>query len=121
MRARTLAATLALTALIAAPVWAYHNHLTKSLPADQDELTTAPTAIRLWFAEKPEANFSSITLYRADQTKVGVSKAKVTDDTLSISFDLNESIGPGSYTVAWRTAGTDGHAVRGKYGFTVKP
>ena len=121
MRVRILALTTTLAALVSVPVLAFHNHLTKSSPADQEELATAPDSVRLWFAERPEVGFSSITLYRADQTKVTVSKARATDDTLSIAFAIQEPLGAGSYTVAWRTAGKDGHAVRGKYGFTVKP
>ena len=26
---------------------------------------------------------------------------------------------PGTYTVTWKTAGTDGHVIRGSFGFTV--
>lgn len=121
MRLGSLALGLSLAVLVSAPVLAFHNHLTKSQPADQEELAAAPTSIRLWFAEKPELRFTSITLHRADQSKVAVGKAKATDDTLSVSFDVTEPLGAGTYTVAWRTAGRDGHAVRGKYGFSVKP
>jgi methionine-rich copper-binding protein CopC len=46
---------------------------------------------------------------------------RATDDTLSVIADLQQSLPPGRYQVAWRTAGDDGHAVRGKFSFTVKP
>ncbi len=119
MTRRIVALTAVLTALAAGSAVAFHNHLTKSVPAADQKVETAPKTIRLWFAEKPEPSFSSITLMKPDSTKIAVSKAKATDDTLSVSFDVTDSLTPGSYTVAWRTAGKDGHAVRGKYGFSV--
>ena len=41
------------------------------------------------------------------------------DDPLSIAADPAQPLGPGKYLVVWRTAGDDGHAVRGRYAFTV--
>lgn len=119
LRKLTLAATLA--ALVAVPAAALHNHLTKSVPAKDEVLATAPTSIRLWFSEKPTPAFSSITLLAADSSRVAMSKPRATDDTLSIAADIQAPLQPGAYTVVWRTAGNDGHAVRGRFGFTVKP
>jgi methionine-rich copper-binding protein CopC len=121
MTARQLAAATALVALMAAPAAAWHNRLTKSVPAKDEGLATAPTSIRLWFAEKPTPAFSSVTLAAADSTRIPVAKPAATDDTLSIAADIERPLGPGTYLVTWRTAGDDGHAVRGRFTFTVRP
>lgn len=112
---------LALAALIAAPATAvaWHNHLEKSLPA-ADSAGAAPKEVRLWFAEKVEPKFSSISLLKADSSKIEIGKAQGTDDPKSVSALVPAALAPGGYIVVWRTAGDDGHAVRGRYAFTVK-
>lgn len=117
---RLVSALLASVSLaLPASVVAMHNHLTRSAPA-ADESVAAPREIRLWFAEKVQPQFSSIGLLAADSSKIEIGKAHATDDPLSIAADLGTPLGAGKYIVVWRTAGDDGHAVRGKFAFTVK-
>lgn len=111
----------ALLATVPAPAVAlFHNHLVKSSPTADEALAAAPKEIRLWFAEKVEPKFSSVTLLKPDSTKIEVSKARATDDPKSIVVDVVAAVPAGQYTVVWRTAGDDGHAVRGRYAFSVK-
>ncbi len=98
---------------------AFHNKLAKSIPA-ADESVATPKEIRLWFTEKVEPKFSSITVMTADSVKVELGKARGTDDPKSIAVDVPMALAAGKYLVSWRTAGDDGHAVRGKYSFSVK-
>jgi methionine-rich copper-binding protein CopC len=98
----------------------FHNRLVKSAPAADEALATAPNEIRLWFAEKVEPKFSSITLMKPDSTKIAVGKPAATDDPKSIVAEVTAPLAAGSYTVVWRTAGDDGHAVRGRYSFSLK-
>lgn len=108
----------AATMLIPATAFAWHNHLTKSTPA-AEATVMSPKEIRLWFAEKVEPKFSSINLLTADSTKLEIGKPRATDDALSIAADPAKPLSAGNYMVIWRTAGDDGHAVRGKFVFTV--
>jgi methionine-rich copper-binding protein CopC len=110
---------LSLLALAPAPVVALHNHLTKSTPT-ADSAGPAPKEIRLWFAENVDPRFSSISLLTSDSTKLAIGKPQGTDDPLSIASSVATPLPPGDYLVVWRTAGDDGHAVRGKFRFTVK-
>lgn len=110
---------VSLSLALPASVVAMHNHLTRSTPA-ADESVAAPREIRLWFAEKVQAPFSSIGLLAADSSKIEIGKAHATDDPLSIAADVGKPLAAGKYIVVWRTAGDDGHAVRGKFAFTVK-
>ena len=44
---------------------------------------------------------------------------KATEDKLSIAVAVTSPLPAGKYTVTWKTAGTDGHVIRGSFGFTV--
>lgn len=120
MKFRTLAATAGLAALVAFPAMAWHNHLTKSTPSEDEQVAESPKAIRLWFAENVEVKFSSITLMKADSSKIEIGKPAATDDPKSITAPVEAPLVPGTYLIRWRTAGDDGHAVRGTYKFSVK-
>jgi methionine-rich copper-binding protein CopC len=119
----TIRSTLAAVALAVTPATGlalFHNHLVKSAPAADQVVTGSPKEIRLWFAEKVEPKFSSVTLMKPDSTKIAVGKPAATDDPKSIVAEVTGSLAAGSYTIVWRTAGDDGHAVRGRYSFSVK-
>lgn len=120
MVARRLVIGVAVALLGAAPALAFHNHLTKSIPEADQAVAASPKSIRLWFAEKVEPKFSSITLMRADSSKIEMPKPVATDDAKSIVADVPVALAPGKYLIRWRTAGDDGHAVRGTFAFTVK-
>lgn len=120
MKIRTLIATAGLAALVAMPALAWHNHLTKSSPAEDEQLAESPKVIRLWFSEKVEPKFSSISLMRADSSRIEIGKVAATDDPKSITATVPSALAPGGYLIRWRTAGDDGHAVRGTYKFSVK-
>jgi methionine-rich copper-binding protein CopC len=47
-------------------------------------------------------------------------KPQATDDPKSFKAEVLEQIEAGSYQVIWRAAGSDGHAIRGRYGFEVR-
>jgi methionine-rich copper-binding protein CopC len=98
-----------------------HNHLVKSSPADGEHLTVAPKEIRLWFNERPEIPFTSITLMQGDSTKIATIKAVATADSMAAAVPLTAPLVPGKYLVAWRTASGDGHAIRGVFGFSISP
>jgi methionine-rich copper-binding protein CopC len=110
---------LAATALLAMAM--FHNHLVKSAPAEGDRLPASPREIRLWFNERPEVPFTSVTLLRADSSRIVTIKPVATDDSMAVSALLPAPLPAGSYIVAWRTASRDGHAVRGTYGFSIAP
>jgi hypothetical protein len=101
--------------------WIFHNRLTKSTPEKDDVLTEAPQTIQLWFAEEPELVLSSVTLKSADNAKVALDKLRKAEDAKSVTAPITGPIRPGSFTVEWKTAGKDGHVIRGKYSFTLKP
>lgn len=99
----------------------FHNHLVKSSPAADERLAASPADIRLWFNERPEIPFTSVTILTADSTKIVTIKAVATADTMAASAPLASPLAPGSYMITWRTASRDGHAIRGTYRFSIAP
>ena len=59
-------------------------------------------------------------LQKPDSTKIEIGKPQATDDPKSIVSDVPAALPAGNYVIRWRTAGTDGHAVRGSFKFSVK-
>ena len=98
-----------------------HNHLVKSSPADGERLAATPREVRLWFNERPEIPFTSVTLMEADSTKLATIRAVATADSMAAAVPIATALPPGKYLVAWRTASSDGHAIRGVFGFSIAP
>jgi methionine-rich copper-binding protein CopC len=69
----------------------------------------------------PEIPFTSVTLMQADSTKIATIKAVATDDSMAAAAPLSTSLPPGKYLVGWRTASSDGHAIRGMFEFSIAP
>ena len=117
---RTLRLILALTVFLCpARAWA-HAHLKRSEPAAGSKVASSPQLIRLWFSEQPELSMTFITLKDANGKEwVLASPQKDPTDPLSISVHVSQSLPAGRYTVAWRTAASDGHPSQGTFGFVV--
>ena len=113
-----VAALVAATAVVPMPP-ARHNRLVKSDPGVDATLAKSPAQIRLWFKEAPELAVSSIRLADAAAKPVATGAVRATDDKTSIAVTVSAPLPPGQYTVTWKTAGADGHVIRGSFGFTV--
>ncbi|AEB42494.1 copper resistance CopC family protein [Micromonospora maris] len=113
------AALLAATALLATPASpAYaHNVLRKATPAQDAELTKAPTKVTLDFLQKLNPSFTTVTLSDADKQPVATSEPEV--DGTKATVTIESTLPNGVYTVAYRVVSNDGHPVQGSYKFTV--
>ena len=96
-----------------------HNRLVKSEPGVDAALAKSPAVVRLWFKEAAELAVSSIRLADAAATPIATGAVRATDDKTSIAVTVSAPLLPGQYTVTWKTAGPDGHVIRGSFGFTV--
>jgi methionine-rich copper-binding protein CopC len=79
-----------------------------------------PERVDLWFNERLEPAYSSVSVWSAAGRQVdGRDAAVATDDRqrLSVSISARE---PGVYTVKYRVLSVDGHVVDGSLTFTVK-
>jgi methionine-rich copper-binding protein CopC len=112
-----LLASLTITPL----VWALHTVLVKAVPAVDGTIKTAPADLTLWFNERPDLSLSNIRLRAPDSSMVELGAVKAGTDSTAISVPVRGTLKPGKYTVLYRTAGDDGHVMRGNYSFTFQP
>jgi methionine-rich copper-binding protein CopC len=106
----------------AAATWLPHLKLKHSFPAKDTVLSSAPDAVRLWLTEKADLPATKITVTGA--ANAGVPLARPTRGNAAdapIEAKFTQPVGPGRYTVSWKTMSKDGHVVSGTFGFTVKP
>lgn len=103
--------------LLAVPAWA-HMALSKAAPSDKATVTTAPTQVQLWFTQKPDMAVSKIVLSgTGGEVKLGAFKLV---DERSLIAPIEGSLTDGVYTIAWQSAGDDGHVQKGQVSFTLK-
>ena len=116
-RLRIVAATLAI-ALAAAATVSAHMAYSKSLPAKDATISESPNHLRVWFTQDPEPAVSQLSL-EGPNGEVALGKTTVADEN-SLVADISGALGPGNYTVRWRSAGNDGHVQRGDFAFTIR-
>ena len=111
---------LLLATFVAAPLpAARHNRLVRAEPGVDSTVARSPALIRLWFKEPPELAVSSVKLADAAARPFEMGPVRATDDRLSIAATVSGPLPAGRYTVTWKTAGADGHVIKGSFGFTV--
>ncbi|MER6757139.1 copper resistance CopC family protein [Micromonospora echinofusca] len=118
-RPTLVAAALVAAALLLVPAApaAAHNTLRAASPADGDRLTTPPTRVTLEFAQRLDPTFTTIALSDAARRKIPTGAPAV--DGTKGTVTVGETLGEGTYTVAYRIVSADGHPVQGSYTFTV--
>jgi methionine-rich copper-binding protein CopC len=110
-----LAALMVATFLVALPQ--AHGELKKSEPAANAMLTTSPEHVRLWFSEQPDLAVSKIALTGpAGAIELGPVRAMAENSIMAM---MTAPLPPASYTIAWQTAGDDGHVLKGEIKFMV--
>lgn len=97
---------------------ALHFALSRSVP-EKDASVGPPGELRLWFTQEPQDNSLSIRLMAGgDPVETGPA-VQDPDDGRVFSVAIDNALGAGDYTIAWRGLGQDGHVVRGEIPFSV--
>ncbi len=97
-----------------------HLSVVKTMPADKSTVSEPPARVQVWFSQQPSPRVSRLDM-KGPGGVVALGDLAVDRDTKSIAGAVADSLAPGSYTVTWRTAGDDGHVMRGTFTFTVNP
>ena len=118
---RAVVPALIASFLAVSAAWAFHATLVKALPAIDGTVPTAQTTLTLWFNERPDVALSNIRLRGPDSVLVATSAPRAAADSMAIVSEVRGTLTPGVYTVQYRTAGPDGHVMRGSYKFTLQP
>lgn len=117
MKAVVLAA--ALVAALPAAAGA-HAFLVRSQPARRAVLTHPPERVELWFNERLEPAYSSVSVTTEADARVDRGDVRVgPDDPRKLSVTL-PALEPGRYRVRFRVLSVDGHVVESSFVFSVK-
>jgi copper resistance protein C len=110
---------LGLVLLVPTGVWS-HAVLVKSIPAHRAVLSRVPTRVQLWFNERLEAQFCSLSVWNAGGQQVDRGDVHVSpEDPKKLSVGL-AALAPGTYTVKYRVLSVDGHIVEQAFSFTLR-
>jgi methionine-rich copper-binding protein CopC len=106
-------------AIFALSVWLVaHTKLEKSDPADGATVTTSPKWVQLFFSEKPDLKVSKVEVTGpSGKVELGAAHSMADKDLMAV---IDRPLDNGKYTVAWQTAGKDGHVLKGSFSFTVR-
>jgi methionine-rich copper-binding protein CopC len=110
---------LGLVLLMPSSVWS-HASLVKSVPVRRAVLARVPARVQLWFNERLEAQFCTLSVWNAAGQQVDSGDVQVgPEDRKKLSVSLAD-LGPGIYTVRYRVLSVDGHIVENQFSFTVQ-
>jgi len=93
-----------------------HATLDHAEPRVGNTVATAPREVTLWFTQKLESAFSSITVTNAAGERVDTGKTRVSGSQMSVTLRAG---GPGTYRVNWRVLSVDTHTTEGNFTFQV--
>jgi putative copper export protein/methionine-rich copper-binding protein CopC len=99
-----------------------HTELQATYPATDSFHRAEIREIRLRFSTAVQLPLSTVTLFGpAGVVRVPDTLRHVAgSDERELRLPLPGALGSGTYRVEWRTAGPDGHALRGEFGFEVE-
>ena len=119
-RRATLAVGLLAVLLSPAPPAGAHASLVRSTPAHRAVLGQMPERVQLWFNERLEPAYSTVSVWNEAGAQVDARDVAVGPDDprrLSVTVETRQS---GLYTVKYRVLSVDGHIVDNRFTFTVR-
>jgi methionine-rich copper-binding protein CopC len=116
MRRLALAGMIPLLLLLATGEALAHASLDRAEPRVGNKVATAPHEVTLWFTQKLEAAFSTITVTNAAGQRVDTGKTRVSGDQMSVSLRAG---GAETYRVNWHVLSVDSHSTDGSFTFQV--
>jgi methionine-rich copper-binding protein CopC len=93
-----------------------HAFLDHAEPRVGNKVAAPPRAVTLWFTQKLEPAFSSITVTNGTGERVDTGTARVSGNQMSISLRPG---GSGTYHVNWHVLSVDTHTTDGNFTFQV--
>ena len=116
---RTIVGLACLLALAPALAWA-HAYLVKAVPARRAVLFKAPARVQLWFNERLEPRYSSLSVTDASGKRVSLDDVQVAaDNPKQLSVGM-KPIPAGVYSVKFRVLSVDGHIAEDEFPFTIR-
>ena len=114
-------------AIVSVPLMAnavmLHLKLSRSEPAANARLATSPTAVKLWFTQRPELTVTAIKIRSGagaaavERTLAPLARAAAANSP--ITAPVGAALATGHYEIVWRTMARDGHVLNGVIPFDV--
>jgi methionine-rich copper-binding protein CopC len=93
-----------------------HAFLDHAEPRVGNKVANPPREVTLWFTQKLEPAFSSVTVTDAAGQRVDSGKPRISGNQMSVSLRQG---GTGTYHVNWRVLSVDTHTTNGNFTFQV--
>ncbi len=93
-----------------------HAMLDHAEPRVGNKVASPPHQLTLWFTQKLEPAFSSVTVTNAAGERIDSGKPRVSGNQMSVSL---RSGGSGTYHVNWKVLSVDTHTTDGSFTFEV--
>lgn len=113
---RSLIGIAPLVLVLAAGAAQAHALLDHADPRVGNKVASPPREVTLWFTQKLEPAFSSVTVTNAAGQRVDSGKPRVSGNQMSVSLRPG---GAGTYHVNWRVLSVDAHTTDGNFTFQV--
>lgn len=115
-----LLAALAGASALSPVIAAAHSLLVRSDPARRAAVSRAPERVRLWFSERLEPAYATLSVWSEAGKQVDAGDAEVDASDPALLSVGTHALGPGHYTVRFRVLSVDGHVVESSFTFTVR-
>jgi methionine-rich copper-binding protein CopC len=116
MQRSAIVVIIPLLLLLATGEASAHALLDHAEPRVGNTVATAPREVTLWFTQKLEPAFSSITVTNSAGQRVDAGKTRVSGNQMSVSLRSGSA---GTYRVNWRVLSVDTHRTDGSFTFRV--
>ena len=116
MRRSSFIGIMPLLLLLAMGEASAHAMLDHAEPRVGNKVATAPHEVTLWFTQKLEPAFSTITVTDPAGKRIDGGKTSVNGSQMSVSL---RSGGAGTYHVKWHVLSVDSHTTEGSFTFQV--
>ena len=116
MRRSSLIGIIPLLLTLATGAAQAHALLDHAEPRVGNTVANPPREVTLWFTQKLEPAFSSVTVTNAAGQRVDSGKARVSGNQMSVPLRAG---GSGTYHVNWRVLSVDAHTTDGSFTFQV--
>ena len=116
MRRSSLISIIPLLLLLATGEATAHALLDHAEPRVGNKVASPPREVTLWFTQKLEPAFSSVTVTNAAGERVDSGKTRVSGNQMSVSLRPG---GTGTYHVNWHVLSVDTHTTDGNFTFQV--
>jgi len=97
-----------------------HAFLVKAIPAHRATLLQAPNRVQLWFNERLEPAYSTVSVVDRENRRVDSQDVRVGPDDLKLLSVTLPMLPPGPYTIRFRVLSVDAHVVESEYSFTIR-